>query len=63
MEINGMKMEIVFNKSFDGYSKGDKIKVSLNGYWRNRLKDKDVSINENTENIEKENKKLKIKKD
>jgi len=63
METNGMKMEITFNKSFDGYKEGDKIKVILNGYWRNRLKDKDISLVDNSEKEEKESKKTKSKKD
>lgn len=42
------KIELVFNRNLEKYKKGDIVKVELNGYWRNRLKDGDVSIKEET---------------
>lgn len=55
-------IEIIFNRNLDKYKKGDKIKIELNGYWRNRLKDGDISIyEEKRDNEEKEDGK-KIKK-
>ena len=40
------KTEIIFNRNLDKYKKGDKVKIEINGFWRNRLKDGDVSIHE-----------------
>ena len=42
------KIELVFNRNLEKYKKGDIVKVELNGYWRNRLKDGDVYIKEDT---------------
>lgn len=43
-----VKIELVFNRNLEKYKKGDVVKVELNGYWRNRLKDGDVSIKKET---------------
>lgn len=51
------KIELVFNRNLEKYKKGDIVKVELNGYWRNRLKDGDVSIKEETKTEIKEGKK------
>jgi len=41
-----VKTEIIFNRNLDKYKKGDKVKIEINGFWRNRLKDGDISIYE-----------------
>lgn len=54
-------IEIIFNRDLDKYKKGDQIKIELNGYWRNRLKDGDISIYEEKKNTEENGKKIKNK--
>ena len=57
---------IIFNRDLEKYKKGDKIKIEINGYWRNRLKDGDISIIEDEEKKEiedKEKKEIKAKKE
>ena len=57
-----VKIELVFNRNLEKYKKGDVVKVELNGYWRNRLKDGDVSIKKETkEEVKKEVKENKKK--
>ena len=55
------KIELVFNRNLEKYKKGDIVKVELNGYWRNRLKDGDVSIKEETKTETKTEIKTEIK--
>lgn len=41
------KIKLKILKNFDKYKEGDKIEVLLDCFWRNRIKDKDVSLDEN----------------